>query len=115
MNYSTSQSEIVDRILCQHEQLREKLQRFHAEPAPTAAEIRTLLDEFRTALVVHCSDEEDQGFFEDVKAHAPRLADRAGEACREHRRLMHEAHEICRFAAVGVPSTSWWRELSTRC
>ena len=118
MNYPTAQSEIVDKIMCQHEQLREKVQQIHtvlAGPEPTATEIRTLLDEFRTALVVHFSDEEEQGFFQEIKAHALRLADRAGEVCREHRQLVNEAHELCRFAAAGVPSIPWWRELSSRC
>jgi hypothetical protein len=47
--------------------------------------------------------------------HAPQFTDRAGSLCKEHRKLLVEAVELCRFAAAGTPSMAWWRELSTRC
>ena len=118
MNYPTSQSVVVDQIMYEHEQLREKVQRIHtvlAQPEPSAAEIRTVLDEFRTALVVLFSNEEDEGFFAEIKVHSPKLADRAAKLCLEHRQLVHDADELCRFAAAGTPSIPWWRELSSRC
>lgn len=118
MDYPTSQSVVVEQIMYEHEQLREKVQRIHtvlAQPEPSATEVRTVLDEFRTAVVVHFSKEEDQGFFEEIKSHAPELADRAGKVCAEHRELIHDADELCRFAAAGTPSMPWWRELSSRC
>jgi hypothetical protein len=43
------------------------------------------------------------------------LADRAGKLCIEHRQLLHEAEELCQFAAAGSPSMPWWRELRSRC
>ena len=118
MEYPTSQSETVEHIMSEHEHLREKAQRIHtvlAQPEPSAAEIQTVLDEFRTALVVHFSNEEDDGFFQEIKAHSPQLADRASKLCLEHRELMHDANELCRYAAAGAPSMPWWRELSSRC
>ena len=45
---------------------------------------------------------------------APRLADKAGTLCVEHRELLREANELCRFAEAGSPSVQWWRELNSR-
>src|SRR4029079_18379711 len=62
MNYPTSESEIVAKIMDEHDQLREKVKRIHAifsESEPSAAEIQAVLREFLTALTVHFSNEED--------------------------------------------------------
>ncbi len=116
--FPTAQSEIAEKIVQEHEALRQKVHGIHtalAERDPNQAEIETLLREFLNALVVHFSNEEDEGFFTDVSAHAPRLADKAGKLCVEHRELLHEADELCRFSEAGSPSMQWWRELSDRC
>lgn len=118
MNRSIAQSEFVERIMQEHDGLREKVRRINtvlAQPEPSADEIQNLLREFVTALVVHFSNEEDEGFFEEIKSHAPHLADRAGKLCVEHRHLLRDANELCRFADAGSPSMLWWRELCSRC
>ena len=46
--------------------LRDKVQRIHsvlAEPEPAQAEIDALLREFLNTLIVHFSNEENEGFF----------------------------------------------------
>jgi iron-sulfur cluster repair protein YtfE (RIC family) len=119
MNRTMPQSEVVDRILQEHEALREKVSRIHAvlaSPEPSQNEIEVLLREFLNALLVHFSNEEEnEGFFDEVTAHSPRLAGRAGKLCVEHKQMLREADELCRFAAAGSPSMLWWRELSSRC
>jgi len=118
MNRTNSETEIVEQIMQEHDALRDKLKRIHAvlaEPGPAQEEIEELLREFLTTLVVHFSNEENEGFFSEVSAHAPRLAGRAGKLCVEHRQMLHDANVLCRFAAAGSPSMPWWRELRTRC
>lgn len=118
MNRTNTQSEIIEQIMQEHDALRDKVRRIHAvlaQSVPAPDEVETLLREFLTTLVVHFSNEEDEGFFREVTAHAPRLAGQAGKLCVEHRQMLQEANELCRFAAAGSPSMLWWRELSTRC
>jgi hypothetical protein len=43
------------------------------------------------------------------------LAGQAGKLCIEHKQMLRDADELCRFAAAGSPSMPWWRELRTRC
>jgi hypothetical protein len=117
-NFPKTQSETIERILQDHDALRDKLRQIHsvlAEPDPDREEIETLLREFLHALVVHFAHEENEGFFADVTARAPRLAGQAGRLCVEHRQLLHDAKELREFAAAGSPSIPWWRELNSRC
>lgn len=114
-----TQSEILERIMQEHDALRDKVQRIHAvlaDPTPDQAQIDLLLREFMHALIVHfASEEEDEGFFATISAKAPHLADSAAHLCAEHRQMTHDAKELCRFASAGSPSMTWWRELSSRC
>ena len=110
-------SETVERIMQEHTALEDKIRRIHtvlAQPEPAQPEIDALLREFLTALIVHFSNEEDDGFFAEVSAHAPSLAGSAAQLCVEHRELLHDANELCRFASAGSPSMPWWRELRSR-
>jgi hypothetical protein len=117
MNATSTQSATIEHILQEHNALREKLQRIHsvlAEPEPAQEEIENLLHDFLSTLMVHFANEEGDGFFAEITAHAPRLAAKSGKLCTEHRQLLHEAGELCRFAAAGSPSMVWWRELKCR-
>jgi hypothetical protein len=105
MNQAITQSESIERILRDHDALRDKLRRIHSvfdEPEPNQSEIEVLLREFFSALRVHFIHEEE-GFFEEVTCHAPRLTGRAGELRMEHREMLRDADELCRFAAAGSP------------
>jgi len=118
MNAANTPSEIIEKIMQEHECLRGKVHRIHsvlAQPEPDQEEIEVLLQAFLRALLVHFSNEEDEGFFDDVTAHAPRLAGQADHLCLEHRQLLRDADELCRFASAGSPSMPWWRELRSRC
>jgi hypothetical protein len=118
MNALKNQPEIIDKIIHEHAALRDKLNRIHtilAEPGPVSNEIEALLREFLNTLVVHFTNEEEEGFFDEVVSRAPQLADQAARLCAEHRQLEHETAELARFAAAGSPSMPWWRELSSRC
>jgi iron-sulfur cluster repair protein YtfE (RIC family) len=118
MNRMMTQSYVIDRVLHEHNALREKLSRIHtvlASPEPAQDEIETLLHEFMNAMLVHFSNEEDHGFFDEVIAHSPRLAEQADKLRIEHKQILREADELCRFAAAGSASMPWWRELRTRC
>jgi iron-sulfur cluster repair protein YtfE (RIC family) len=118
MNRTTTPSDVFDQVMEEHNALRNKVSRIHtllASPEPARDEIETLLREFLNALLVHFSNEENDGFFDDVTAYSPRLAGRAGMLCGEHKQMLSEADELRRFAAAGSPSMPWWRELSSRC
>jgi iron-sulfur cluster repair protein YtfE (RIC family) len=115
---SQSQVDIAELILREHDALRHKLAKVHtvlAEPGPNSAEIETSLREFLNALIVHFANEEDDGFFMKIATKAPRLASCAGRLSVEHRELLKDAEELCRFATAGSPSVVWWRELKNRC
>jgi iron-sulfur cluster repair protein YtfE (RIC family) len=118
MNRTMSQSNVIDRVLQEHNALRDKVSQIHsilASPEPSQDEIETLLREFLNAMLVHFSNEENEGFFDQVTAHSPRLAGQAGKLCVEHKQMLREAEELCRFAAAGSPSMPWWRELRSKC
>lgn len=117
MNQAFTQSESIDRILQEHDALRDKVRRIHStfdEPEPNQSEIEELLREFFSTLRVHFIHEEDE-LFEEVTSQAPRLAGRAGKLRLEHREMLRDADELCRFAIAGSASMPWWRELSSRC
>jgi hypothetical protein len=118
MNATTS-SDVFEKIKQEHDALRDKLRRINAYlagPDIAAGEIAELVHEFRSALAVHFSNEEEtEGFFESVTTHAPRLTHQAGTLFTEHKALMSKAGELCRFASAGSPSVTWWRELRARC
>lgn len=112
------QAGVADRIVLEHGTLREKIEGINSVlsgPKPDPTEVDRLLREFLTALQVHFTIEESEGFFTEIVANAPQHANRAGELCVEHRQLLHEADDLCRFAEAGSPSMPWWRELSGRC
>jgi hypothetical protein len=115
----TIDRDIAEKIKHEHEALRDKLRRIHAALAVRemkADEAANLLHEFHYALTVHFSNEEEsEGFFAAVTAHAPRFTLHADRLCNEHGALLHTAGELCRFAAAGSPSLTWQRELSSRC
>ena len=118
MNRTNTQSEAIEKIMQEHDALRDKVRRIHtvlASPEPAQDEIDALLREFLNALIAHFSSEEDDGFFEEITAYAPRLASQAGKLCIEHKELLHEVDELCRFVAAGSPSITWWRELNSQC
>jgi hemerythrin len=118
MNRTFTKSYVIDQVLQEHDALCDKVNRIHtvlAGPEPAQDEIETLLREFLNALLIHFSNEENEGFFDEVIAHSPRLAGRAGKLRIEHKQILREADELCRFAAAGSPSMPWWRELSSRC
>jgi len=113
-----SQSEAVEKIMREHDALRDKVSRIHnvlAEPEPDQFAIDTILREFLNALIVHFSNEEDDGFFDEITTCAPHLSSAAGRLCVEHQQMLHDVQELCRFAVAGSPSMPWWRELRTRC
>jgi iron-sulfur cluster repair protein YtfE (RIC family) len=118
LNFSTSQADVAENIIREHDALRHKVRAIHSvlsERDPNPGEIEALLREFLNALVVHFANEEDTGFFHKVAVQSPRLAETAGRLSVEHRELLHEAEELCRFAEAGAPSMPWWRELQSRC
>jgi iron-sulfur cluster repair protein YtfE (RIC family) len=119
MKTSKTQSHIIEQIMQEHDALRDKVHRIHtvlAEPEPSNEDIEALLREFLYALTMHFSMEEDEnGFFDEVTAHAPRLTSQAGKLRIEHKQMLGELRELCRFAAAGSPSMPWWRELRSRC
>jgi hypothetical protein len=121
MNATTSprlNTATVERIMCEHGALSDKLHRIHAvlsASPPDQSEIEELLREFLTMLIVHFSSEEDGDIFEQVKACAPTLAASAAKLAAEHRELLHKAEALCQFAKSGSPSMPWWRELQLRC
>lgn len=118
MNTPTATHEMFEKMHREHDVLREKLARIHdvvSGVVPAPDEINSLLTEFETALDVHFSTEETDGFFDEVTGYSPALAGEAGRLCVEHRELQREAAELCRFAMSGSPSMPWWRELAARC
>src|SRR5215208_2296475 len=93
MNRTNAETEIVEQIMHEHDSLRDKLRHIHAVlsgPAPSENDVEELLREFLTTLVVHFANEENEGFFSQVTAHAPQLAGQAGKLCIEHRQMLHD-------------------------
>jgi hypothetical protein len=119
MTATFTPEEEVQRIQAEPAALQQKLRKIHCVLASrdiAADEISNLLTEFEGALRLYFESEaESEGFFEQVTAHAPQLINRADRLCIEHDDLLHQATELCRFAAAGSPSLAWWRELRCRC
>lgn len=117
--WTSEQSEMIQRVMHEHNMLREKIGKIHsvlAEPTPDKPAIEDLLREFLHAIMFHFSNEEvEEGLFAQASVIAPRLAGKAAALGVEHRQLLREVDELCRFASAGAPSIPWWRELNTRC
>ena len=98
---------VIGKIMREHEKLR----RIHSAIDDTVEKLESLLRD----LELHFLHEETDGFFQEITDKAPRLVDRARMLCEEHRRMLSDAAELCRFAAAGSPSVPWWLELQSRC
>lgn len=110
--------DLAEKIVQEHGALRQKVQAIDSVLSshnPNTQEIETLLREFLAALKIHFANEDEEGFFTEVAARAPQHRERAGTLCIEHRELLRQADELCRFAEAGSPSMPWWRELTGRC
>ena len=109
---------LVGKIMQEDENLRAKLRHIHnaiVDVKPSAEEVEHLLRDFKHLLEFHFIHEEKDGFFQEVINKAPRLAERTKILCEEHRKMLVDVAELCRFAAAGSPSVSWWHELRARC
>jgi hypothetical protein len=109
---------VVRRIMQEDGALRDKLRHIHnaiVDVKPSAEEVEHLLRDFKRLLEFHFIHEEKEGFFQEVTNKAPRLAERAKILCEEHRKMLADSGELCRFAAAGSPSVPWWHELRGRC
>jgi iron-sulfur cluster repair protein YtfE (RIC family) len=118
MDAQATNHQLSEQMHREHESLREKLGRIHdvfQDSTPALSEIKSLLHDFEEALTIHFSNEENEGFFDEVTNHSPALESEAARLCVEHRELQHEAAELRQFATAGCPSILWWRELASRC
>ena len=92
----------------------------HAEMGRHLAELRsaladqgnilrlsTLLDEFKTELAEHFELEEEDGYFSDAVAHAPRLHDDADRLLEQHRELADRLGQLCQVAKDATPDVEW--------
>ena len=58
-------------------------------------ELLSQLYHLRTALVDHFWNEENEGFFDEVTALAPRLVPQAHKLCAEHQEMMRRRQNWC--------------------
>jgi len=117
MNGNASSGKVFEKIQQEHETLRSDLGHVHSvleNPGVSRGELLAQLKHLRTALSDHFWNEENEGFFTEVTALAPRLVPQAHELCAEHQEMMHRASELVRFAAAGAPSELWRMELKSR-
>lgn len=91
-----------------------KVRRILDSQSASRDEVLAQLDHLRAALVVHFWNEENEGFFDEVRSQAPRLIPQAHKLCAEHQEILQRALELMRFAAAGATSELWWRELQSR-
>jgi iron-sulfur cluster repair protein YtfE (RIC family) len=117
MNEESFSCEVFEKIEQEHESLRSNLGHVHSvldDRGVSREELLSQLNHLRTALVDHFWNEENEGFFDEVTAHAPTLVPQAHKLCAEHQEMMREASELVRFATAGAASEVWWRELKSR-
>jgi hypothetical protein len=117
MDPTITSHDLFEKHKLEHDALREKFRRIHGVLASSeiaAEEMASLLHELRNALTVHFSNEESDGFFGEITARAPRVANRADQLRLEHEQFLQKATELCQLAkASGSPMA--WRELCSRC
>jgi iron-sulfur cluster repair protein YtfE (RIC family) len=109
--------EVFEKTKHEHDLLRQKLGDIHEVLAGIeigAEAIASLLGDFQNDLQVHFSNEESDGFFNELTAHSPHLLSRADKLCVEHGQLLHTVKELCRFATAGSKSSAWWSNLGAQ-
>ena len=97
------QSEAVEQVEREHEQLRELIGAIHkslAEPSAPTALVKEQLSVLCDKLEDHFRTEEDEGFFSEITEEAPRLSDQADKLCQEHRAMLEEAKTIATKAIL---------------
>jgi len=117
MNEDYSNGSVLEKVEQEHESLRSNLGHVHSvldDRAVSRKELLKQLNHLHTSLVDHFWSEENEGFFEEVTAHAPTLVPQAHELCAEHQEMMRKATELLRFAAAGAASEMWRLELKSR-
>jgi hypothetical protein len=66
--------------------------------------------ELAAHLKSHFEVEEEGGFFTQVVARAPRLADQVGQLSDEHKSMTKTVESLCIEAANGDGSAAWWEK-----
>lgn len=117
MATETSAESVYEQTRREHEQLRERIkflhQRFDSRSA-TPDEIARLLRELRAALATHFSNEECEGFFEQIVTRAPQLSRQAQKLTHEHVDMLERLDAIVRAADISAAEAVFPAELGAR-
>lgn len=117
MGANSPDAEVFEAIRREHDQLREKLKQINhviSDATATGEEVAQLLIGFHDQLKEHFSNEEQEGFFEEITAQAPRLTPAADGLCDEHREMLVSASELAQFASKQANSKAGWDELNSK-
>ena len=116
MNQPGDSSPIFERIVGDHANLRDLLGEMHrivvgrSETVDNVVKsVNTLIDFLRQ----HFKREEDDGFFGEIAARAPRLSERAEDVSREHIELLAAIESFRDTALGGTATGAWWERLNS--
>jgi iron-sulfur cluster repair protein YtfE (RIC family) len=101
----------------EHEQIRERLKVLHRMLAARTApleEVDRLFHEFRTILSQHFSNEERDGFFDQIVARAPQLSRQADSLTHEHADMLGQLDAILAGVQRGTGRPLCWQTLALR-
>jgi len=108
------QESLYEEIRREHEELRVLLGTVHrtlGERSETVTHVSEMLESLRDHVETHFTEEETDGFFDDVAARAPRVTDRTNELRNEHKLLLQNIRKLADTASSGDGSSDWWQRL----
>ncbi len=115
--HADSDSHDYSRVLKEHRELQELLERIDEALAAKTASIEAvgqLLGELGDRLVRHFSAEEEGGYFSEALLHAPQLVARANDLMAQHPKMCSRARDLLVELEPGKPAKDWWQETRER-
>ena len=98
----------------EHAALRDALGALHRVLAQRQGAVATVAEQLCALgddVAEHFSDEETAGFFDDLLAQAPHLANRIDQLREEHQQLSDTIERLKVVAVHGDGSAPWWEQL----
>ncbi len=117
MTSKPSRSDSLEQIRREHEELRQLLGNVRQTLAKRLATVVNVADQIGKLceeVETHFTQEEIDGFFDQVVEHAPRLSHDTDQLRTEHVRLREVIRDLSHCASEGDGSADWWERIEAQ-
>lgn len=117
MTSEPTRRDTLEEIQREHEELRKQLGNVRqtlAKRLATVVNVAELIGKLCEEVETHFTQEEIDGFFDQVVEQAPRLSSNTEQLRAEHVRLRELIRDLSRCAGAGDGSDDWWERIEAQ-